>query len=62
MREASNLDAELAFVSRTLTMGVLDEMRHVIRGDLYGLARVGVMVAGIAIAGLAYVSGKLRLR
>jgi len=62
MREASNLDAELAFVSRTLTMGVLAEMRHVIRGDLYGLARVGMMVAGIAIAGLAYLSGKLRLR
>ena len=62
MREASNLNAELAFVRRTLTMGVLAEIRHIIRGDLYGLARVGVMVAGIAIAGLAYVSGKLRLR
>jgi cellulose synthase/poly-beta-1,6-N-acetylglucosamine synthase-like glycosyltransferase len=62
MREASNLGAELAFVTRTLTMGVLAEIRHVIRGDLYGLARVSAMIAGIAIAGLGHLSGQLRLR
>jgi glucosyl-dolichyl phosphate glucuronosyltransferase len=61
MREASNLSAELAFVTRTLTTGVLTEIRHVIRGDLYGLARIGAMVAGIALAGLGHLSGKLRL-
>jgi cellulose synthase/poly-beta-1,6-N-acetylglucosamine synthase-like glycosyltransferase len=62
MQEASSLGAELTFVTRTLTMGVLAEIRHAIRGDLYGLARVGAMIAGIALAGLGHLSGKLRLR
>jgi glycosyltransferase involved in cell wall biosynthesis len=61
MREAADLGAELAFVARTLTTGVVTEIRHVIRGDLYGLARVGAMVTGIALAGLGHLSGKLRL-
>jgi glucosyl-dolichyl phosphate glucuronosyltransferase len=62
MREASSLSAELTFVTRTLTAGVLAEMRQVIRGDLYGLMRVGAMIAGIALAGLGHLSGKRRLR
>ncbi len=62
MREASNLGAELTFVTRTLTTGVLAELRRVVRGDLYGLARVGAIVAGIAMAGLGHVSGQLRRR
>ena len=62
MRQASSLGAELAFVSRTLTTGVLAEIRQVARGDLYGLARVGAIVAGIALAGLGHMSGQLRLR
>ena len=60
MREASSLRAELTFVRRTLTIGVLAEIRHVIRGDLYGLARVGAMIAGITLAGLGHLSGRLR--
>ena len=62
MREASSLDAELTFVTRTLTVGVLAEIRHVIRGDLSGLARVGAMIAGITLAGLGHLSGRLRFR
>jgi glucosyl-dolichyl phosphate glucuronosyltransferase len=62
MQEASSLGAELTFVARTLTTGVPTEIRQVIRGDLYGLARVGAMIAGIALAGLGHLSGKLRLR
>jgi hypothetical protein len=62
MKEAASLDAELTFVSRTLTRGVLAEIRQVIRGDLYGLERVGAMIAGIAFAGLGHVSGQVRLR
>jgi glucosyl-dolichyl phosphate glucuronosyltransferase len=61
MREAASLGAELAFVARALTTGVLTEVRQVIRGDSYGLARVGAMTAGIALAGLGHLSGKLRL-
>jgi glucosyl-dolichyl phosphate glucuronosyltransferase len=62
MQEAAHLGAELAFVARTLTTGMLTEVRRVIRGDLYGLARMGAMIAGIALAGLGHSSGKLRLR
>jgi glucosyl-dolichyl phosphate glucuronosyltransferase len=62
MREASSLGAELTFVARTLTTGVPAEIRQVIRGDRYGLARAGAMVAGIALAGLGHLSGKVRLR
>jgi glucosyl-dolichyl phosphate glucuronosyltransferase len=62
MQEASSLSAELAFVARTLTTGVLTEIRQVIRGDPYGLARVGAMVAGITVAGLGHLSGQLRRR
>ena len=61
MQEAAQLSAELDFVSRTLATGILVETRHVIRGDLYGLARVGTMIAGITLAGLGHLSGKLRL-
>jgi glucosyl-dolichyl phosphate glucuronosyltransferase len=62
MQGAASLGAELRFVERSLTTGVLAEIRRVIRGDLYGLARVGAMIAGIALAGLGHFSGKLRLR
>jgi cellulose synthase/poly-beta-1,6-N-acetylglucosamine synthase-like glycosyltransferase len=62
MQGAAHLGAELSFVARALTSGVLAEARHIIRGDLYGLPRVGAMVAGIALAGLGHASGKLRLR
>ncbi len=62
MQEAASLRAELAFVGRALTSGVLAEMRHVIRGDLYGFARVGAMIAGITFAGVGHLSGKLHLR
>jgi cellulose synthase/poly-beta-1,6-N-acetylglucosamine synthase-like glycosyltransferase len=62
MQEAASLDAELTFVKRTLTRGVLAEIRHVIRGDPCGLARIGAMTAGIALAGLGHMSGQLRLR
>ena len=61
MQEAAHLGAEMSFVARTLTTGTLVEMRHVMRGDLFGLARVGTMAAGITLAGLGHVSGKLRL-
>lgn len=62
MQGASSLHSELAFVTRTMTTGVLAEIRHVIRGDLYGFVRVGAMIAGIALAGTGHLSGRLRLR
>lgn len=62
MQAASNLRAELSFVTRTLSTGVVTELRQVMRGDLYGFARIGAMIAGIALAGLGHVSGQLRHR
>jgi glycosyltransferase involved in cell wall biosynthesis len=62
MQEAAHLGAELGFVANALTRGILAEIRHVIRGDLYGLVRAGAMTAGIALAGLGHFSGVLRLR
>ena len=62
MQEAAGLSAEMSFVARALTTSVLLEGRQVAKGDLYGLARVGAMLAGIGLAGLGHVSGKLRLR
>ena len=62
MQEAASLRAELTFVGRALTSGVLAEIRHVIRGDVYGLARVSAMMAGIGFAGLGHLSGKSHRR
>jgi glucosyl-dolichyl phosphate glucuronosyltransferase len=62
MQEAAHLGAELSFVARTLTTGVAAEFRGTIRGDLDGPARIGAIVAGICLAGLGHLSGKLRLR
>src|SRR5262249_33810403 len=62
MQGAAHLGAELAFVANTLTTGVLTEIRRIARGDMYGFARMGAMVAGIALAGLGHLSGKWRLR
>ena len=62
MQEAASLQAELSFVARTLTTGALAELRQVLKGDLYGFARIGATVAGIGLAGLGNLSGQLRLR
>jgi hypothetical protein len=61
MEQAAHLGAELSFVARALTMTIIIEARHVARGDLYGLARVGAMIAGIALAGFGHLSGKWHL-
>lgn len=62
MADAASLSAELAFVRRALTTGFVTEMGQVIRGDLYGLARFGAMIAGIGMAGVGHAWGKLQLR
>lgn len=62
MQAASNLGAELSFVTRALSTGVMTELRQAFNGDLFGFARVGAMMAGIGLAGLGHVSGQLRHR
>ena len=62
MQEAAHLGAELSFVGRTLTAGILIEMRQMLRGDVYGLVRIAAMIAGIGLAGLGHLSGRRHLR
>jgi hypothetical protein len=59
MGGAANLGAELAFVARSLTRGVTSELAGVARGDVFGLARAMAIVAGIALAGLGNLTGRL---
>lgn len=61
MQSAAHLGAERSFVVRTLRMGVPAEIRQTVRGDPYGLVRVGAMVLGILFAGSGHLSGRWRL-
>jgi cellulose synthase/poly-beta-1,6-N-acetylglucosamine synthase-like glycosyltransferase len=62
MQGAAHLGAELAFVGWIMTRGIPAGMDQVLRGDLYGLVRAGAMMAGIVLAGLGHLSGKLQVR
>jgi cellulose synthase/poly-beta-1,6-N-acetylglucosamine synthase-like glycosyltransferase len=62
MQGAAHLGAELAFVMRIMTRSIPDGMQQTLRGDLYGLVRVGAMMAGIVLAGLGHLSGKLQVQ
>jgi Glycosyl transferase family 2 len=45
-----------------LPTGTLAEIGHTLRGDRYGVVRIGWMLAGTALAGFGNLSGQLRLR
>jgi hypothetical protein len=62
MQGAAHLGAELAFVGWIMTTGIPAGMHQALRGDLYGLVRAGAMMAGIVLAGLGHLSGKLQVR
>jgi cellulose synthase/poly-beta-1,6-N-acetylglucosamine synthase-like glycosyltransferase len=62
MQDAAHLGAELDFVRRTVPKGVSAGIRQVLRGDAYGLVRVGATLVGIVLAGFGYLSGRLQLR
>lgn len=51
------LSSELTYVTRTLPLGVLSGIRAAARGDRYGLARSGAVVAGLAITTAGFVRG-----
>ena len=61
MDNAANLGAELSFVTRIVPAGTLAELGRVTRGDMYGLVRIGAMIAGVAFAGFGHLAGKMRL-
>jgi cellulose synthase/poly-beta-1,6-N-acetylglucosamine synthase-like glycosyltransferase len=62
MQGAAHLGAELVFVGRIMTRGIPAGMYETLRGDLCGLVRAGAMMAGLALAGLGHLSGKVQLR
>jgi cellulose synthase/poly-beta-1,6-N-acetylglucosamine synthase-like glycosyltransferase len=62
MQDAAHLGAEFAFVRRIITRGIPVGIYQALRGDLYGLARAGAMMAGIMLAGLGHLSGKWQTR
>ena len=62
MQGAAHLGAELAFVGRIMTKGIPTGVQQALRGDLYGLVRTGAMMAGIVLAGLGHLSGKLQMQ
>jgi cellulose synthase/poly-beta-1,6-N-acetylglucosamine synthase-like glycosyltransferase len=62
MEDAAGLGAEMGFVTRILPSGILADVGRTLRGDRYGLVRIGWMLAGTALAGFGNLSGQLRLR
>jgi len=69
MGAARNLDAERSFARRSLTHGLRTGMREFLGGDVGGLYRSLALCAGLALAGLGYLTGtvewelgQLRLR
>jgi hypothetical protein len=56
------LTSERTCVARTLPRGVLRGLRDGARGDSYGLARAGAIVAGTAITALGFARGRLARR
>lgn len=62
MESAANLAAERSFVARTLSKGVLRGARDAFAGDAGGLARVAAIVAGVSLAGLGHLVGRVELR
>ena len=52
------LEAERAYATRTLPLGVLRHLADVGRGDLYGAARAAMVLAGLLTTALGYVSAR----
>ena len=62
MRElgsAGNMRADRRFVGRSLSAGVTGGLRQFLGGDVGGLERAAAIIAGLALSGLAYLTGVL---
>ena len=57
MGDAANLTAELEFVSRSLTAGLLKEGRALIRGDGFAAVRMVNILLGVTMAGTGHLLG-----
>ena len=58
MGAASSFGPDVAFVVRTMTVGIIRELRSVFRGDQYALLRIGAIVVGVTSAGVGNVVGR----
>jgi glucosyl-dolichyl phosphate glucuronosyltransferase len=54
---SDGLSAERRYASRTLPRGVARGVADAVRGDVWGLARAGAIIAGLVAAGLGYLQG-----
>ncbi len=61
MGQAGNLKAELQFAGKMLSR-ILKRLRRTTFGDVAALTQAAVIVAGLALAGLGHVKGRLELR
>jgi hypothetical protein len=59
MGRAANLEAEVRFVLRSTQGAVVEALRRARRGDPFGVARLLVFVAGVALAGAGNLSGRV---
>jgi glycosyltransferase involved in cell wall biosynthesis len=56
------LAAERMYVRRTLPLGVVHGLRDTLRGDVAGLARAGMLVAGLLTTARGYIEGRRTVR
>src|ERR1700677_2718951 len=58
MGAASSFGPDVAFVVRTMTVGITSELRSVLRGDRHALLRIGAILVGVTSAGMGNVVGR----
>jgi GT2 family glycosyltransferase len=59
MGVASSFGPDVTFVTRTITIGIMRELRSLSRGDGYSLLRVGAIVIGVTGAVIGNVVGRV---
>jgi GT2 family glycosyltransferase len=58
MGSASSFGPDVAFVFRTMTVGIGHELRSLLHGDLYAILRMGAIFVGVTSAGVGNATGR----
>jgi len=58
MGAASSYGPEVAFVARTVTIGVMCELKSACRGDWYAVLRAGAILVGVTSAAVGNAFGR----
>ena len=58
MGAASSFGPEIAFVARTMTIGVMRELKSAFRGDRYAVLRAGAILVGVTSAAVGNAFGR----